>query len=212
MKVAVICNDVYHPSNIIERGIAALDVADVEWEFIHDTTEWPARNFDRFDVILLSKGNSRTDTDFTHWLTPEIQRGFVDFVEGGRGLFVIHSGLVGYRDESLFRDLVGGVFTRHPEQCDVTVHTTAGSRATDPTAADFTERDEHYFVDTFGDDLSLFLQSTSTDGVQPAGWTREQGRGRVCVLTPGHNLGVWLNAEYQKRIIAALEWCGGRVQ
>jgi len=208
MKVAVVCHDVYHPSAVIREGIDALDVPGVEWDFILDTTEWPSENFERYDVVLITKGNSRSDVDFTHWLTPEIQQGFVDFVERGRGLLVIHSGTVGYKDETVFRNLVGGVFVRHPEQCDVTVETTAESPATDPNAGPFTLRDEHYFVETYGDDLQFFLQSTSAEGTQRAGWTRRQGAGRVCVLTPGHNLAVWLHPQYQRRIVAALNWCG----
>jgi len=40
-----------------------------------------------------------------------------------------------------------------------------------------------------------------------AGYVRTQGRGRVCVLTPGHNLPVWLNPQFQKLLTNALNWC-----
>jgi type 1 glutamine amidotransferase len=42
--------------------------------------------------------------------------------------------------------------------------------------------------------------------VQPAGWTRAEGAGRVCVLTPGHNLEVWLHPEFQKLLLNACRW------
>ena len=217
MKVAVVCHDIYHPAGIIRQGIEALNAPGVEWDFILDTTEWSHANFETYDIILLTKGNSRSDVDFTHWLTPEIEQGFVDFVEGGRSLLVIHSGTVGYKNQPVFLNLVGGVFARHPEQCDVTVETidVAGEwgpvsyEATDPEAGPFTLRDEHYFVDLAGSGHEFFLKSTSTNGTQPAGWTRRQGAGRVCVLTPGHNVEVWLHPEYQRRIVAALNWCRG---
>jgi len=53
----------------------------------------------------------------------------------------------------------------------------------------------------------LFLTSTSEHGTQPAGWTRTEGAGRVCVLTPGHNLEIWLHPAYQALIHNALDWC-----
>jgi type 1 glutamine amidotransferase len=52
----------------------------------------------------------------------------------------------------------------------------------------------------------VFLRSHSKHGVQPAGWTRIEGEGRVCVLTPGHNLEVWRHPEFQKLLLNALRW------
>jgi type 1 glutamine amidotransferase len=56
-------------------------------------------------------------------------------------------------------------------------------------------------------DADVFLNSESEHGSQPAGWTRVEGAGRVCVLTPGHNLPVWQDASYQTVIANALRWC-----
>ena len=44
-------------------------------------------------------------------------------------------------------------------------------------------------------------------GTQPGGWTRQEGAGRVAVLTPGHNVEVWLHPSYQTLIGNALRWC-----
>ncbi|CAN5509301.1 hypothetical protein BH10CHL1_BH10CHL1_18130 [soil metagenome] len=49
---------------------------------------------------------------------------------------------------------------------------------------------------------------SSRHGTQPGGWTRLEGDGRVCVLTPGHNLEVWLDPSYQILLGNALRWCG----
>jgi type 1 glutamine amidotransferase len=56
----------------------------------------------------------------------------------------------------------------------------------------------------------VFLAATSEHGTQPAGWTRCEGAGRVAVLTPGHNVEVWLHPDYQALIGNALRWCGNR--
>lgn len=36
-------------------------------------------------------------------------------------LLAIHSCIAGYKDASILRCVLGGVFTHHPEQCQVTV-------------------------------------------------------------------------------------------
>jgi type 1 glutamine amidotransferase len=216
MHVCVICDDIYHPGDIVRRGVEELNRTgsanglreDIDWEFVTDTSDWPMSRFDDVDVILLAKGNSRTAADVCPWLTDQVQQGFVDFVERGGGLLAIHAGIVGYRDLPLVRTLVGGAFVRHPEQCAVTVEFTGDSEI-GPPAEPFTVHDEHYFVQTYAGDLDVFLASRSTSGVQPAGWTRRQGSGRVCVLTPGHNLDVFLHPTYQQTILRALHWCSG---
>jgi type 1 glutamine amidotransferase len=60
-----------------------------------------------------------------------------------------------------------------------------------------------------GTDRDVFAWSHSVHGKQPAGWLRSEGRGRVCALTPGHNLEVWLNPEFQKLLSNALHWAAG---
>jgi uncharacterized protein len=104
------------------------------------------------------------------------------------------------------RALFGGLFDKHPPQCPVTVVPTEGH----PLAAGsqpFTHQDEHYFMEMADPNVDVFLKSVSEHGEQPAGWTRLEGQGRVCVLTPGHNLDVWLDPSYQTLIRNAIDWC-----
>ena len=58
-------------------------------------------------------------------------------------------------------------------------------------------------------DVDLFLHTASEHGIQPGGWTRTHGKGRVCVLTPGHNLPIWLHPSYQRLLHNCLAWCAG---
>jgi type 1 glutamine amidotransferase len=55
--------------------------------------------------------------------------------------------------------------------------------------------------------LDLFLTTTSEHGAQPGGWTRTEGQGRICVLSPGHNLEVWLHPSFQALLLNGLRWC-----
>jgi type 1 glutamine amidotransferase len=67
--------------------------------------------------------------------------------------------------------------------------------------------DEHYMMDQDDAGAEVFLTTTSEHGTQPGGWLRADGDGRVCVLTPGHNVEVWLHPSYQTLIQNVLHWC-----
>ena len=95
----------------------------------------------------------------------------------------------------------------HPAQCPVTVEPVAGHPLTQGSVR-FTAKDEHYFMALDDTQADVFLTTTSEHGTQPAGWTRTEGGGRVCVLTPGHNVEVWLHPAYQALIRNGLHWCG----
>ena len=69
--------------------------------------------------------------------------------------------------------------------------------------------DQHYFLDLDDDQADVFLTMVLEHGRQPGGWTRIEGAVRVCVLTPGHNVEVWLHPSYQTVIQNALRWCHG---
>ena len=54
----------------------------------------------------------------------------------------------------------------------------------------------------------VFLTTVSEHGSQPGGWTRLEGKGRVCALTPSHNLEGWQHPSFQTLLLNALHWCG----
>ena len=96
----------------------------------------------------------------------------------------IHSGTADYRDAGILRNILGGVL-HHPEQCPVMVEAKENMLLPD---LPFNIR-WHYFMEIDNaDKIHVFLTAASQHGIQPAGWTRYHGAGRVCVPTPGHNL------------------------
>ena len=109
----------------------------------------------------------------------------------------------------MLRSLLGGVFAHHPEQCPVTVE----PRGWHPLSAgsnQFTLTDEHYFMAMNEPEVDVFVTTRSEHGEQPGGWRRipSGGTGRVAVLTPGHNLEVWLHPSFQALVLNCLRWCG----
>ena len=158
-----------------------------------------------YPIVILSKSDNVSSDDETRWMTETIQQAFVDYVRSGKGLLVFHSGTADYQQAKTLRALMGGVFREHPDQCPVTVEPLSGHPLTEGSEA-FTLVDEHYMMDMDDAQIDVFLTTKSEHGAQPAGWTRTEGAGRVCVLTPGHNLEVWQHPSYQAILRNALRW------
>ena len=163
-----------------------------------------------YPLVILTKSNKVSSIDLTEWMTDTVQATFSDYVHKGNGLLAIHSGTAEYEQKTLLRSLLGGVFAYHPEQCPVTVRPHAGHPLS-AGAAPFTLTDEHYFMALDDPQADVFVTTTSEHGEQTGGWTRVEGRGRVAVLTPGHNLEVWLHPSFQRLLRNSLRWCGKSV-
>ena len=206
MKVLVICDDYWHPAKTPRAGLAPLAAAGYEFDFLEDAIEWSAERMADYPVVLFTKSNNVSAKNRDDWMTDEVQQAFVDYVEAGGGLLVVHSGTADYQEATTLRHLLGGVFTHHPKQCAVTVEPVADHPLT-AGAKSFTLVDEHYFMVMGDEDVDLFLTTSSEHGEQPGGWTRAAGNGRVCVLTPGHNVEVWLEPSYQRLLENGLRWC-----
>lgn len=135
-------------------------------------------------------------------------------VEAGTGLTGWHGGIAdSFRSSSDYLQLVGGQFASHPavgpgvqraagEEYfrDHRVHITELGRRHPITAGleDFDLRTEQYWVlyDALDDVLATTThpaeagQPWHRPHSSPAVWTREWGRGRIVVTTPGHSLDV----------------------
>ncbi len=206
MKILVLCDDHWHPARTSRNGLAPLASAGYQFDFVEDVSGWSTAQMDEYPVVLLTKSNNTSAADDTPWLNPTIEQAFADYVRQGGGLLVVHSGTVGYKDMAILRPLIGGVFDHHPKQCPVTV-TPSVDHPINVDVEPFTQQDEHYMMLYDADPDAVFLTSSSEHGSQPAGWTRQEGQGRVCVLTPGHNVEVWLQPSFQTLLRNALTWC-----
>ena len=211
MRALVLCSEHWHPARVPREGLGALRDAGVEFDWIEDAGEWSAERMAGYPLVVLTKSNSTSADDNSPWMTDAVQQAFVEHVRAGNGLLVIHSGSANYAEATALRRLMGGVFLQHPPQCDVTFTPQAGHPLT-AGSAPFTLKDEHYFMALDDAQADVFMTSTSEHGTQPAGWTRCEGNGRVCMLTPGHNVEVWLHPSYQALIRNGLRWCGGRLK
>ena len=207
MQTLVICDDYWHPARVPREGLGALKDGGFTFDWIENGADWSTERLAKYPLIILTKSNNISSADQNGWMTDAIQAAFVEYVRKGNGLFAIHSGMAGWGEMPVLRGLLGGVFDHHPEQCPVTVEPRAGHALTTGCEA-FTLKDEHYFMALDDAQADVFLTTKSEHGTQPGGWRRSEGAGRVGVLTPGHNVEIWLHPSFQALLVNTLRWCG----
>ena len=218
MRVLLICDDTWHPADVIERGLQVWDREDFYFDLVKTAKDILSPAFvSRYDVIVNCAGRSINASNANSWFQPGVTEfgpeGFRNYVRNGGGLVIIHSGLTigGPRDpEPVYTEVAGAYFVSHPprEMTHVTV-----TRENDITRGvePFSERDEHYQIVLTAPDVVPFLQTSSEHGgVTVSGYTRLIGKGRVAALTPGHTLAVWENPNFQRLVKNAIRWVCAR--
>jgi type 1 glutamine amidotransferase len=205
LRALVLCDDTWHPAETVRQGLTALGNCGFAFDYLEDGAAWTAARMNEFPLVVLAKANITSSTESRPWLAADTQQAFQDYLRRDHGIVVVHSGSSGYEKLPMMHRVIGGAFRSHPDQCPVTVEPKAAHPLTRGVAP-FTVKDEHYMMSFDATDADLFLHTRSEHGVQPAGWTRTEGSGRVCVLTPGHNLEVWLHPCYQALLRNSLHW------
>jgi len=219
----MICDDYWHPGQTPSDGIAPLLEHGFDIDIIKDVSGFEFASLSEYQVVILCKSAGIPDKDITCWRTEDVQQAFITYVENGGGLLVIHSGLVAGEKPGAFDQLIGSKFSFHPQECPVTVQAIKPHPVTNGVEM-FCEVDEQYRLEILADDIDIFLASyspqqgdetqinsepyqNSNAWIGAAGYCRTQGNGRVCVLTPGHHVQVWLNKQFQRLLQNALNWC-----
>jgi len=226
MRILLLCDDYWHPGQIPIDGVAPLAAQGFQFDAITNAKDFSPDTLSSYPVVLLAKCDEVSHEDKTNWKTEAIQKAFVSYVENGGGLLVAHSGTVAGGQTKVLDNLIGCRFVYHPNACPVTVQPIKTHPVTEGVGM-FCETDEHYRLEIIARDTDILIASYSPpQGVAekyqedpynntpawicPAGYVRTQGKGRVCVLTPGHLLPVWLNLQYQRTVANALKWCGNQ--
>ena len=203
----VLCADAWHPEEMIRQGLTALEAPGFAFEFVTQGDRWSEAMMESFRLVVVAKANHVSAADRRPWLTAETQSAFRQFVRNGGGLVALHGGVC-YQELPDMRGVTGGAFLRHPDQCPVTVVPQTGHPLTHGVRT-FTVLDEHYCIELDMPDTEVFLRSSSAHGIQPAGWLRREGTGRVLALTPGHHAGVWGQPDFQTLLRNGLAWAAG---
>lgn len=164
-------------------------------------------------------------------IAPAEVAGLVAAVESGTGLAGWHGGIVdAFRASADYLQLVGGQFAAHAartapeertgEQDDnyvphrITMTPSAAEHPITKGIADFDLTTEQYWV--LADDYVDVLATTTTalrpwgpwhrPVTTPAVWTRQWGRGRVFVATPGHKAAILRDPNVRTIVERGLLW------
>lgn len=202
--VYVVWDDTYHPAADCEELVDKV-FNNEHWEL---TTTYSAR--DVLDlaplpdlVVNFTIGRPEGDAD----LTLEEQEKFRELVAGGMNTMYIHAGLACIQDNTPIFDIALGRFASHPE-AHYPVYCCAIPGVNHPImngVEPFCEPDEHYFCKIDLVHAQPFMATVSDVGTEIGGWTQELGKGRVCCITPGHN--VPMLAKMEKLLGNAAAWC-----
>ena len=215
-RILVLCDDIWHPAEVIEKGLLPLAGDRYQFEFVKAAKDiLTVEMIAEYPLILCCKGNGVTSGNPAPWFentVTEVMGGeFRDYVERGGAFLSIHAGNVFTGDKDgvqEYNELVGNRFLSHPLRCEVLLKKEKEHPVMRGVAEEFSVRDEHYQIEILAQDADIFLTSHSAPGgSQVAGYTRQMGEGRLCVLTPGHTLSVWHNGEFRKILQNAMEWC-----
>ena len=218
MKVLVICDDFWHPGEIVARGLKPLEKQGYELDVVMYVRDMLYPEMLReYDVIINAKSNVFGPANKTPWFDPAVSavmpNDFKEYIEEGHGFIALHAGNCYSRERQAdMAAITGNDFIGHPPQCAIKMEKVKDHPIMQGVE-NFDVVDEHYRIDVHADDVDLFLTSTSDTeaGTQYAGYTRTFGKGRFCCLTPGHTLKVFHNPEYQKILKNALDWCAGKI-
>ncbi|HRJ43959.1 MAG: ThuA domain-containing protein [Caldilineaceae bacterium] len=162
------------------------------------------------DVVALYTclGGAQKDGVVAEDLTTAQTGALVKWVRDGGGVLALHAATVMREGNQLLGGLLGGRFLSHPPQFDFTVTPLARQHPVIDGVGPFTVHDEFYMQET-STDVTVHMTAEDRGAVHPMVWTKEEGRGRVVYIAPGHTAGTWAAAEYQKLVRQGVVWLLG---
>lgn len=215
VNVLVLCDDFWHPAEVIQKGLKSLDGGEFRLDFVMAAKDilTPAR-IAEYQVIVCAKANQFSSSNPNPWFDEGVNevmpRDFEAYLRQGGGFLALHAGNNGKKDEP-YADFVGNYFVKHPPRCTVNLRVVAEHPIT-KGISDFCLRDEHYEIVLTAADAEVILRSSSEKGGdQVAGYVRSIGKGRLAALTPGHILDNYYDEHYIALIRSAIRWCAGKI-
>ena len=98
MNVLVLCDDFWHPGEVIRRGLAPLEKDGFVLDFVEAPKDILTNEFiRRYDVIVNTRGNAHSPANrnaawFEPGITAVMPEDFKKYVEEGHGFVAIHAG------------------------------------------------------------------------------------------------------------------------
>lgn len=197
----------FHNAKVIEilRDIATIDTTS-------DLTMLNGRSLSQYDLII---SNSIFLTPTTHQL-----EALHKFVDDGKALLTLHSGILSFMNYPKYETLMGGIFiggpSTEPETFPVVTENSEfwgypfafrnpPRHPVSRVVADFTIKDELYYFQPNKADFHVIARAEN----HPVMWWHPVGRGRVMSLTLGHSSEAKSNKGYQQLLRSGVQWLLG---
>lgn len=165
----------------------------------------------RYDVVVLY--------DLSQELSPAGRTNLQAFVEGGKGLVVLHHALADYQDwEWWWREVVGGRYVlkdepgfkgsdyRHDEWMIIEP---TGAHPITGEVGPMRLYDETYRGVWMAPGIRPLLRTTNPTSDAVVGWISPWTKSRVVCLQPGHGAASHRHPAYRKLVQNAVEWAAG---
>jgi type 1 glutamine amidotransferase len=158
--------------------------------------------------VMAREGRLAPRTSKALWCTEHHEQAIAAFVRAGGGLVGLHAGLATYPHAGPYGATLHGTFFSHPEQHpEVRLRSTGATHVLLEGFAEFTVRDEMYFVRVDCADTTRLLEASAADyGCSTAAWAHACGEGRVFCFTPGHLREVLEHPAYRRFLEKGIQW------
>ncbi len=179
-------------------------------ELFEDITDWP------YDVIVLYNFNRK--------ITPRQQKNFLELLDKGVGLVVLHHAIVGYDAWPLFRDIIGAKYYLNPcqengvqmprsgwkEGLKFKVHVADPNHPITRGLKDYALHDETYCRFTVAPGVHALLTTDEPTSDKTIAWVKTYGKARVFYIQSGHDREAYDNPNYRKIVVRAIRWTAGK--
>lgn len=208
----VLTGDRYHAPGLAREYIAkALLEENIPATFIENVNALSAEALSTVDLLIILRDGMNWPDGFNKppfiWMTDAQQQAIWDFVNRGGGFLALHNAQGKYPPGGLYYKLFGGDYNGHPKPYKFAVRVENPNHPITAGVHDFEVFDEQHTVKYYLDKEHLLLRSISPENLEsPAGWWREQGKGRFVYLAPGHTQDALSNPMMQLLIRNSVNW------
>ena len=193
----------------------------------------------KYDVVILNNNCSQGDRRDIFWdilkretslddqqiikKAGQLEKNLISFVKKGKGLMILHGGIVMQNNSLDFSDMVGGSFDYHPPQQKINVKLVDPDhilvRDFDPEG--FVHFDEPYFFKNayfrynfrpllyIDIDEITMNRKRPNDKIKYISWIKRFGKGRVFFSSPSHNAQSYDNPQFLQFLANGLYYVAG---
>ncbi len=180
-------------------------------EIFEDISGW------EYDVIVLY--------NMTQEISAKRQANFVQLLEDGVGLVVLHHSVLAFQKWPEYKKIVGGRLyledtvedgiegkkLGYKHGVNYTIHIKDENHPITKGLSDFTVNDETYNNGVVESSSHILLTTDEASSDRIIGWVSGYDKGKVCFIEPGHGTSIFGDENYRRLVAQAIRWCAGKI-